>query len=366
MTGEASKQVVTGGVAPLLLGLEGTVLNEAERAYIKRAHPFGFLLFARNIATPEQVRELCAELAELSKPHVPLIAVDQEGGRVQRVTFGGRLPPARVFGEWYEQDASAALEGCMLSALLLAAQLRDVGATVLLGPVLDLALEETHAVIGDRAFSASPAVVAELGAAYLRGVAQGGCLGCIKHAPGHGRATADSHFELPVVAAGVDDLQGDFTPFKMLAGEADFMMTAHICFEALDGAVPATYSPRILKMMREAWGFKGLIMADDIGMKALGGDYVLRARKALEGGCDLVIAALSVLKHGMAGTVYDLENFEKLAHADLPLLRRDALQFLNELKLPPKIDAEILEESKARLKKLWADGPARMGYALAL
>jgi beta-N-acetylhexosaminidase len=276
------------------------------------------------------------------------------------------LPAARIFGEWYENDPSAALEGCMLHATLLASQLRDVGATLLLGPVLDLGLEETHAVIGDRAFSAIPATVAELGGAYLRGVAQGGCWGCIKHAPGHGRALADSHFELPVVDAGLDVLEQDFTPFKALAPEADFMMTAHIAFRQLDEGLPATYSPRLLNMMQEGWGFKGLVIADDIGMQALGGSYVGRVEKALDAGCDFVICALSMLRHGMAGTVYDAGNFAGLENAVLPPLAIRGRAFLKELHLPPPMDAEILDESRTRFIKLWGDGPARMGYALSL
>lgn len=353
-------------LAPLLLGLEGTQLNDEERAYLREVKPLGFLLFARNISSEDQVRGLCNDLREACGHAKPLIAVDQEGGRVQRVTFGGRMPAARIFGEWHAQDPAAALEGCMLNALLLAAQLRRVGANLLLGPVLDLALPETHGVIGDRAFSASPETVAELGGAYLRGVAQGGCWGCIKHAPGHGRATADSHFELPVVDAKPEVLEDDFLPFRTLAPEADFMMTAHIHFSRLDDGLPATYSPRILHMMREKWGFKGLIMADDIGMQALGGGYVERAEKSLAAGCDLVIAALSMLKHGMAGTVYDRLNFMNLRKAELPELSDSAHAWFEALKLPPEIDDEILDESKRRLAKLWADGPERMGYALPL
>lgn len=352
--------------APLLLGLEGPVLTERERAYIHRELPLGFLLFARNIVSREQVAALCDELCELCAPRLPLIAVDQEGGRVQRLTFGGRLPAARIFGEWYAADAAAAREGAMLNAALLAFQLREVGANLMLAPVLDLKLEQTHAVIGDRAYAADPAAVADLGGAVLQGIAEGGCLGCVKHAPGHGRAVADSHFELPTVEASEAVLQQDFAPFKALAPKADFMMTAHINFTALDAGVPATYSPKILAMMREAWGFKGLIMADDLGMKALGGGYGERALKSLEGGCDFVIAALSVLKHGMAGTVYDAENFEVLNALKLPELNARAVEALHEMVLPPRPDDEKVEEIKARLTRLWADGPARMGYALAL
>lgn len=351
-------------LAPLLLGISGTSLLPEEREFIKQRKPMGFLLFARSIESPEQTRDLCAELTELSGTKFPLIAVDQEGGRVQRVRFGGSLPAARVFGDWYESDKDAALEAVTLNASLLARQLRDVGATWQLAPDLDLAHAATHAVIGERAFSANPEVVATMGAAYVRGVAQGGCLSCIKHAPGHGRATQDTHFELPLVDATLEDLQDDFGPFKALAKDSDFLMTAHIRYAALDGDVPATYSRRVLDMMRKEWGFGGLILADDVGMKALSGDYVSRVKKSLDAGCDVAITALSVLKHGMAGTVFDMENFHALREADLPALNESAAAYLDKLNLPEVL--VDMDEAKARLKQLWADGPERMGYKLDL
>ncbi|MBI1308707.1 MAG: beta-N-acetylhexosaminidase [Proteobacteria bacterium] len=351
---------------PLLLGLAGTRLSPDEKALIKARRPAGFLLFARNIESEAQVRALVDELGSACGDYTPVVAVDQEGGRVQRLSFGGKLPAARVFGEWFGKDPSHALEGCMLNALLLAAQLRAVGANLLLGPVLDLGLAETHAVIGERAFAARPETVAELGEAFLRGVAQGGCWGCIKHAPGHGRATADSHFGLPQVDAAREELEQDFLPFKALAGQAEFMMTAHIKYAALDAENPATYSPRLVKMMKQEWGFGGVLLADDIGMQALGGPYVQRAKQALHAGCDLVIAALSVVKHGMAGTVFDAESFAALQQGDLPQMEAGALARLEALKLPEAPGAEALDKARARLKKLWADGPERMGYSLAL
>jgi beta-N-acetylhexosaminidase len=351
-------------VAPLLLGISGTQLLPEEREFIQAKRPMGFLLFARSIETVEQTRELCAELVELSATRIPLIAVDQEGGRVQRVRFGGRLPAARIFGEWFESDPEAAMEAVGLSAALLADQLREVGATWQLAPDLDLAHAATHAVIGDRAFSSDPKVVARMGKTYMNGVAKGGCLSCIKHAPGHGRAVNDTHFELPLVEASREELAADLLPFEELAESADFIMTAHIRYTALDQNVPATYSEKILKMMREDWGFKGLILADDVGMKALDGDYVERVKKSLAAGCDVAITALSVLKHGMAGTVYDQENFEALRDADLPKLNERALRYLNDLRLPER-ELDV-NEAKATLSKLWADGPARMGYKLEL
>ena len=326
----------------------------------------GFLLFARNIESVEQVRNLCAELAENSPFQTPLIAVDQEGGRVQRVKFGGKLPAAKVFGAWYSENEMAALEGAYLDGFLLAAQLRDVGATWLLGPLVDVANPATHAIIGDRSFSGDPQVVIALAEAYARGVKAGGCLRCLKHAPGHGRAVVDSHFELPLVEAGLDELQLDMQPFKMMAPTEDFLMTAHIRYSALDKDMPATYSRRILDMMRHDWNFKGVILADDVGMKALQGSYVGRVEKSLEAGCDVAITALSVLKHGMAGTVFDKESFDALRDAELPELNGKAKEYLAGLTLPDAPDSNDVNAARMRLKELWADGPERLGYSLEL
>lgn len=353
-------------LTPLLLGLEGPKLDPVAETVLREARPFGVLLFARNIESPTQVKKLCESIRKACDGYEPVIGVDQEGGRVQRIHFDGRMPAARVYGEWHAKEPSAALEACMLHAMILADMLRKVGANLLFGPVLDLGLPETHAVIGERAFSASPETVAELGAAYMRGVAQGGCWDCIKHAPGHGRATTDTHFELPTVDASREEIERDIAPFRELAPEADFVMTAHIIFKALDAEQPATYSPRVIKMIKDTWQTKGLVLADDIGMQALSEPYVERAQKALAAGCDVVIAAMSIVKHGMAGTVFDADSFAAIAKAKLPAMSKEALERFDKLKLPPEATAEQVRDAKKRLKVLWADGPERMGYSLGL
>lgn len=357
---------MTANIRPLLHGLSGLKLTVEEKAFLRDAPPMGFLLFARNIESVEQTRALCEELAEFAPFGTPLIGVDQEGGRVQRVKFGGKLPAARVYGEWFDSDADTALEAVRLNALLLAAQLRDVGANWLLGPLIDVANDVTHEIIGNRSFSKNSESVIRLAKAYGKGVTDGGCLTCIKHAPGHGRALVDSHLELPIVDASLEELQSDFAPFIAMAKDADFFMTAHIRYKALDADLPATYSGKILSMMRNKWGFDGLILADDVGMKALQGDYAERVRKSLDAGCDVAITALSVLKHGMAGTYFDEESFALLKNADLPMLSETAYRYLNQLVLPESPDDDKVTYAKARLKELWADGPARMGYTLDL
>lgn len=350
--------------APLMLGLRGPVLGDDERAFLRRVVPASVIVFARNIESPGQVRALTDDVRALG---VPLVAVDQEGGRVQRLAFAGKLPPAQALGHWYDADPVAALEGCELVAMLLAAQLRGVGANWMLAPVLDVSHPTTHAIIGDRAFHADPAVVAALGEAYCRGVARGGCVPCIKHAPGHGRACADSHVELPRVTASRHELAADWLPFARLAPQVPFMMTAHVMYEALAGCCAATLAPDVLAMMRREWNFGGLIVADDLGMKALEGDYLARGRAALAAGCDMVIASFSVIRHGMAGTVFDEETYAGfVANYDLPAMSPQAGAVVRGLEIPPMPDAAAVAAATARLRLLWDDGPARMGYALAL
>jgi beta-N-acetylhexosaminidase len=340
-----------------MLGLRGPKLHDDERAFIQTHRPFSFILFARSIESPAQVQALTAELAKLSATPAPLIAVDQEGGRVQRLTFEGKLPPVQVYGQWYDMEPTTALEMAELHGTLLAAQLRNVGATWVLGPCLDLALPETHAIIGNRAFHHAPNVITELGRAFLQGVRAGGCFHCIKHAPGHGRTSADTHVEMPTVNAATATLASDMAPFAALAPIADFIMTAHIKFPALDEQNAATFSPKILTMMKQAWGHKGMVLADDLGMHALSGPYPKRATDALAAGCDGVIAALSIIKHGMAGTYFDEENFTALAHAKLPPLNPHASAYTQGLQLPPALSQTQYAEKVARFRALWASRP---------
>ncbi len=353
-------------VRPLLLGLDGFRLTENEKAFLREAPPVGFLLFARNVESVDQTRALCEELAEFAPfGKAPLIAVDQEGGRVQRVKFGGKLPAPRAFGDWYQTHPAEALEATRLSAFLLAVQLRDVGANWLMGPLIDVGTPTTHAIIGNRSFAEDAQTVITLATEYAKGIEQGGCLRCLKHAPGHGRAVVDSHFELPEVNATRAELEQDFAPFKAMASKEDFLMTAHIRFTALDNK-PATYSPAILNMMRDDWNFGGLIMADDVGMKALPGSYVDRVRTSLAAGCDFAITALSVLKHGMAGTFFDEESFEALGREELPVLDAESFAFLSALNIPAAPSAEDVANARERLAQLWADAPVRMSYSLEL
>ena len=345
-------------LSPVMFGISGPTLRPDERAWIKANKPFSFILFARSIESPEQVRVLTAELAELSGTATPLIAVDQEGGRVQRLKFMGQLPPLGVYGAWYAHHPAEAVRMAELHGFLLATQLRDVGCTWVLSPCLDRALAHTHAIIGNRALSESPEVIATLGAAVQRGIAQGGAFSCLKHAPGHGRSSIDTHESLPVIDADVATLESDAAPFKALASASDFVMTAHIRYPAWDAEQPATFSPKIIEMMRTDWDFNGLILGDDLGMHALQGPYMQRAEKALAAGCDAVITAFSIVKQGMAGTVWDEENFHALEASTLPPLNTRATAYVQGLTLPPTPTQTEIAEKTSRFRALWATRPA--------
>jgi beta-N-acetylhexosaminidase len=280
--------------APLaaILSPLGPVLSADERAFFREVDPLGFILFGRHIETPEQTRRLVDELrSSVARADAPVL-VDQEGGRVARLKppHWRNAPPARVFGELYERDAERGLEAVALNSRLLAADLISVGADVDCMPVLDLALPETHGVIGDRAYGSRPEAVAALGRAAAEGLLAEGVMPIIKHMPGHGRATVDSHRELPRVSAPRALLeQADFLPFKLLA-DLPWGMTAHLLFEVVDGEVPVTVSARAVKdVIRGHIGFDGLLLSDDLNMQALGGSLGERAARCLAAGCDVAL-----------------------------------------------------------------------------
>lgn len=274
-----------------ILGCAGEVLNDSELALIREARPVGLILFARNCASPTQVRRLVDSWKEAAATDEVLVLIDQEGGRVCRLTppHWRKPPPAAAFGRLASIDAEAGREAARTNARLIAAELVELGVNVDCIPVLDVPVSGAHDIVGDRAFSADPAVIADLGEATCEGLLDGGVLPVIKHIPGHGRATADSHVSLPVVEAARDELEKvDFTPFKTLA-DMPLAMTAHVVYTALDPGNPATVSPDAIGVIRSGIGFDGLLMTDDLSMKALPGSIAERARRAREAGCDVVL-----------------------------------------------------------------------------
>jgi beta-N-acetylhexosaminidase len=272
-----------------IYGCAGTGLTKEERAFFADEQPWGFILFRRNVESPEQVLRLTDALRESVGWDAPVL-VDQEGGRVQRLgpPHWPKYPP----GEAYLQatnDVFTARELARLGGRLMAHDLRAVGINVDCAPVLDTPTPGAHDIIGDRAFGRDPASVAQLGRAMAEGLLAGGVLPVIKHMPGHGRAFADSHKELPTVHADLEHLEAwDFAPFKALS-DMPIGMTAHIVFTAIDKKRPATQSRKAIRLIRETLGFGGLLLSDDLVMNALSGTLTERAEKSLKAGCDLVI-----------------------------------------------------------------------------
>lgn len=276
----------------LILGAAGTVLSSEERAFFAAEAPWGFILFARNLSEPNQIRDLVAAMREsVGRPDAPVF-IDQEGGRVQRLRppLAGYYPPADTLGRIYAQDRDAAIRASWLMSRLHALDLIQYGVNADCLPVLDVPVEGAHDVIGDRAYAHDPQVVAALGAAAAEGLLAGGVMPVIKHIPGHGRAFSDSHHALPVVDAALDELRAhDFVPFKALR-HAPAAMTAHVVYTTIDADNPATTSPRVIgEFIRGEIGFDGLLMSDDLSMKALSGDFGVRTRSALAAGCDIVL-----------------------------------------------------------------------------
>ena len=274
-----------------LFGCAGPVLSAAERRFFRDADPAGFILFARNVIDPPQVRALVFALRDSVGRAAPVL-IDQEGGRVQRLKppYWTDFPPARLFGDLWRRDPEKGVAAAYGLGRVLASELSELGITVDCAPVADIPTPGAHDVIGDRAFGLDAECVIATAGAVSRGLLDGGVIPVVKHMPGHGRATADSHLELPVVAAGRSDLDAsDFLAFRKLAG-VPWAMTAHVVYEALDPACPATLSPRVIDgLIRRDFGYQGVVVSDDLSMKALGGRLADRAGAALAAGCDLVL-----------------------------------------------------------------------------
>ncbi|BAQ45164.1 MULTISPECIES: beta-N-acetylhexosaminidase [Methylobacterium] len=272
----------------LILGCAGPVLSADEAAFFRAAQPWGFILFKRNIESPEQVRALTEALREtVGRADAPVL-IDQEGGRVQRMTrpHWNAYPAGRTYLRAGGPENGPAL--AHLGARLMAHDLAAVGINVDCAPVLDVPVPGAHDVIGDRAYGTEPGVVAAFGRAVAEGLMAGGVLPVMKHVPGHGRAGADSHHALPVVEASLAELDAhDFQPFRALA-DLPMAMSAHVVFRALDPENPATTSATVIReIVRGRIGFDGLLMTDDLSMNALAGGFRDRAAAAFRAGCDV-------------------------------------------------------------------------------
>jgi beta-N-acetylhexosaminidase len=271
-----------------ITGISGLELSADERTFIRDERPWGFILFKRNIDSPVQVASLVRELREAAGNADAPVLIDQEGGRVQRLgpPHWPVYPPGAVFGALYDIEPRLGFQAARLSSRLIAADLTDLGITVDCLPLADVPVTGADAVIGNRAYGTDAAKVA----AITKGLVEGGVLPVLKHIPGHGRATADSHFGLPTVDTSREELnRTDFAAFQPLA-DLPMAMTAHVVFSALDPAHPATTSATIIsQVIRGVIGFQGLLMSDDVSMNALAGTIAERTRAIVNAGCDMVL-----------------------------------------------------------------------------
>jgi beta-N-acetylhexosaminidase len=275
-----------------ITGMSGLSLTAKEREFLRAERPWGFILFKRNVDSPLQVARLVQDFREAVDDSDAPVLIDQEGGRVQRLgpPHWPVYPAGRVFGALYDRDRAEGLQAAQLSAQLIAADLADLGITVDCLPLADVPVPGADAVIGDRAYGTDPDKVAAIARAVTEGLEQGGVLPVLKHIPGHGRATADTHYRLPVVDSSKNDLETiDFAVFRLLA-DLPMAMTAHVVFSAIDPTQPATTSATIIEqVIRGVIGFQGLLMSDDVSMNALAGSIAERTRAIVSAGCDIVL-----------------------------------------------------------------------------
>ena len=304
-----------------IYGLAGTELSREERAFFRAANPAGYILFKRNCESREQLQRLSDALRDIhGRAELPIL-IDQEGGRVARMQppEWPSFPPGEAFARLYDAAPSSAIEAARSNARAIALTLRSVGINVNCLPLLDVRQEGAHDIIGDRALGAEPMQVAALGRAVLDGMASAGVVGVIKHIPGHGRALADSHKELPVVDADVDALELDIEPFERLHG-APMGMTAHVVYTAWDPDRPGSLSPTVIgDIIRGRIGFDGFLMSDDLGMQALSGDFGERAAGVVAAGCDAALHCSGEMDEmraiGAAVPELSLEGEARLARA---------------------------------------------------
>jgi beta-N-acetylhexosaminidase len=328
-----------------ITGVSGLALTAAERAFIRSERPWGLIIFKRNIETRDQVANLIREFrSEIGESGAPVLT-DQEGGRVQR--FGPpnwpAYPAGAVFGALYDLDPELGLRAAWLSARLIAADLIEVGVTVDCLPLADVPVAGADAVIGNRAYGTEPGKVAKIARAVTEGLKQGGVLPVLKHIPGHGRATADTHFRLPEVDTSRSELERvDFAAFQPLA-DLPMAMTAHVVFSAIDPAHPATTSATIVtQVIRGVIGFQGLLMSDDVSMNALSGSIAERTRAIFAAGCDMVLHCNGNLDEmrDVARETPELSG-KALERAKRALASRGAPQVLDRQAARAELDALI-------------------------
>ncbi|SMC41487.1 beta-N-acetylhexosaminidase [Primorskyibacter flagellatus] len=340
-SGNNALRPVPTGKGAAILGCAGTVLQAEERRFFAQADPFGFILFSRNLETPDQVRRLCRDLREVVGRDAPIL-IDQEGGRVQRL----RAPLARDWTPPLDFAAVAgprAAEAMRLRYAIIAAELRALGIDSNCAPMIDIARPDTHAFLRNRCYGETLNTVVTLGRAVAEGTLAGGCLPVVKHIPGHGLAQLDSHLDLPRITADRATLQAqDFAAFRALR-DLPMGMTAHLVYEAYDEA-PATISPLMMALIRGEIGFGGLIMTDDISMQALSGSVADRGAAAQKAGCDVILHCNGELAEmrALMGALTPLAGLARDRAVDALAARPDAMTVDIET-LSVKLDA-LLED----------------------
>ncbi len=332
-------------IRSFISGCEAYALTSSEKTFFREMQPWGLILFGRNCQSPSQLKDLTSEFRSIVGRKDAPVLIDQEGGRVQRMspTTGPwrKYPAPAVFGRLYEQSPLQALRAARNIGRLMASDLIEAGINVNCVPVLDMPQPDSHTIISDRAYSPKSEAALALARAHVAGFAAGGVLPVVKHMPGHGRAKVDSHQELPCVTASRQELEAtDFVPFAAFA-DAPMAMTCHIVFAAIDNDNPATHSRAIIRnLLRKQIGFEGLLITDDLSMKALGGTYAERASRAFAAGCDVVLHCNG-----------HFDEMQEVAEAS-PILARKSLRrartALRQLRRPLPFD------EKAALKDLEA------------
>lgn len=310
-----------------ITGLAGLTISANERAFLREAAPWALIVFKRNISTPDQLADLTRSFRDIVGWEAPVL-VDQEGGRVQRLgpPHWPAYPPGARYGELYDRDPASGLAAAKLAGHLIAADLRAVGIDVDCLPIADVPVAGGDPVIGDRAYGTEPGKVASIAAAVAQGLMAGGVLPVLKHLPGHGRATADSHHKLPVVDMDRGTLEAtDFAAFRPVAG-LPLGMTAHVVFSAIDPIDPATTSVTMVQqVIRGFIGFRGLLMSDDVSMNALSGTIAERSSAALAAGCDIVLHCNGKLEEMVeVASVAPMLSGDAARRADAALAARGA------------------------------------------
>jgi len=328
-----------------ITGIAGTELSAAEREFIAAERPWGYILFKRNIDNPTQVAALNRELRDAVGDVDAPVLIDQAGARVQRFVPPNwpLYPPGAALGRLYDIDSALGLTAAHLSARLIADDLIKAGVTVDCLPLADVPVAGADAVIGDRAYGTEPGKVAAIARAVTDGLEEGGILPILKHIPGHGRATADTHFALPVVDTPENELEKtDFAAFQQLA-DLPMAMTAHVVFSAFDAAQPATTSAKMIeRVIRDFIGFQGLLMSDDVSMNALAGSIAERTRAVFAAGCDVVLHCNGKLDemHQVARETPELSG-EALARAQRALAARKPPQAFDRVAARAELDTLI-------------------------